>query len=103
VEAAKAMLVAVPAFAFGTALADYSPMVRPHLSMGLGSGPSGAPPVSCLLRRRATFTTRTNGLPSRIGLKADNRLASHRILRQITCATLCALPSRVARPPDELL
>src|SRR5665647_1446535 len=40
----------------------YSPMVRPRLSMGLGSGHSGATPASCLLRGRATFTARTYGL-----------------------------------------
>jgi len=36
--------------------------VRPRLSIGLGTGPSGATAVSCLLRRPAAFTVRTYGL-----------------------------------------
>ena len=38
-------------------------MVRPRLSLGLGSGPSEATPDFSLPRGRATFTPRTYGLP----------------------------------------
>src|SRR5258706_10931840 len=37
-------------------------MARPRLSLGLGSGPSGATPVLSLPRGRATFSPRTYGL-----------------------------------------
>ncbi|MGR4890678.1 transposase [Sphingopyxis sp. LARHCG72] len=47
--------------------------------MGLGAGPSGAIPVSCLLRGRATLADRTYGLLVRTGEKRTFIL--HRVRR----------------------
>lgn len=42
-------------------------MVRPRLSLGLGAGPSGAIPVSCLLRGRVTGVNFRAVAPKRSG------------------------------------